>query len=97
MSFARRTAALAFVLTLACGATTELATAETALQFPAHDPAALAACVERLLNDGALRQRIAKTGLAVAMSRTWDSIFDRLVLDYREALSVGRPSRTANV
>ncbi len=78
------------------GATTELATTETALQFPAHDPAALAACVARLLTDTALRQRIAKAGLAVAMTRTWDSIFDRLVLDYREALAVGRLSRTAN-
>ncbi len=79
------------------GATTELATPETALQFPAHDPAALAACVERLLNDHALRQRIAKAALAVAMTRTWDSIFDRLVLDYCEALAAGRPLRTANV
>jgi len=68
------------------GATTELATTETALQFPAHDPAALADGVERLMNDAALRGRLAAAALAVAQTRTWDSIFDRLIADYFEVL-----------
>lgn len=74
------------------GATTELATTETALQFPAHDPAALADRVERLMIDPALRRQLAQSALAVAQSRTWDSIFDRLVADYFEVLPGLRPN-----
>ena len=76
------------------GATTELATTETALQFPAHDPGALAACVERLVRDPALRQRLAGAALAVARERTWDAVFDQLVLDYRDAVTNPPSSRT---
>ena len=76
------------------GATTELATTQTALQFPAHDPAALADRVERLIADPGLRARIADAGAAVAATRTWDAIFDRLVLDYWDVL--GQPRRIAN-
>ena len=68
------------------GATTELATTETALQFTAQNPAALADRVERLVNDAALRRRLADAAVAVATTRTWDAVFDRLVADYREAL-----------
>lgn len=68
------------------GATTELATPETALQFPAQDPGALAAAVERLVHDETLRRRISDAAFAVARTRTWDAVFDRLVADYREAL-----------
>ena len=68
------------------GATTELATTETALQFPAQDPTALAAAVERLVHDETLRRRLSDAAFAVASTRTWDSVFDRLVADYREAL-----------
>lgn len=68
------------------GATTELATTETALQFPASDPAALADRVERLVADPALRRRLAEAALAAARSRTWDAVFDGLVTDYRAVL-----------
>jgi glycosyltransferase involved in cell wall biosynthesis len=68
------------------GATTELATPETALQFPAHDPAALTASVERLISDAALRKRLANAALAEARGRSWDAVFDRLVADYRQVL-----------
>ena len=68
------------------GATTELATTETALQFAAQDPASLADCVERLVHDPALRRRLADAAFAVASTRTWDAVFDRLVADYLEAL-----------
>ena len=70
------------------GATTEYATCETAVQFSAKDPASLATEVIRLADDAALRARISAAGLAMAKVRTWDSIFDRLVRDYRE---VARP------
>jgi glycosyltransferase involved in cell wall biosynthesis len=68
------------------GATTELATTATALQFPARDPAALADRVERLVHDPALRRRLADAAFAAAETRTWDAVFDRLVADYREVL-----------
>jgi len=68
------------------GATTELATTETALQFPARDPVALAERIERLVYDPALRRRLSDAAFAVAATRTWDAVFDRLVADYREAL-----------
>ncbi len=68
------------------GATTELATPHTSLQFPAHDPAALADRVERLVNDAPLRRRLSDAAFAVAATRTWDAVFDGLVADYREAL-----------
>jgi glycosyltransferase involved in cell wall biosynthesis len=68
------------------GATTELATTETSLQFRAQDAASLAATVDTLVNDPALRKRISDAAFAVAATRTWDAVFDRLVADYREAL-----------
>lgn len=68
------------------GATTELATTETSLQFRAQDAASLAACIETLVNDAVLRKRISDAAFAVATTRTWDAVFDRLVGDYREAL-----------
>ncbi|MFI5310702.1 MAG: glycosyltransferase family 4 protein [Gemmatimonadales bacterium] len=70
------------------GATTELATSETALQFPARDPAALTASVERLVADAALRRRLAVAALAQARERTWDAVFDRLVADYLQVLGL---------
>jgi glycosyltransferase involved in cell wall biosynthesis len=69
------------------GATTELATTETAQQFKAGDAASLAACVERLIDEPALRQRLASAAVATAATKSWDSIFDRLMEDYREALA----------
>jgi phosphatidylinositol alpha 1,6-mannosyltransferase len=69
------------------GATTELATTETALHFKAGDAASLAACVERLIAEPALRRRLVDAAMAAAATKTWDSIFDRLMDDYREALA----------
>lgn len=72
------------------GATTELATPERALQFPARDPDALAACVERLVADPALRRRLAAAALAAAQTRTWDAVFDALVSDYRSVVAAAQ-------
>ena len=71
------------------GATTELATPDRALQFPASDPAALADRVGRLIDDPALRRSLAAAALAEARTHTWDDVFDRLV---REYLIVHRPA-----
>lgn len=69
------------------GATTELASAATSLQFPAHDPVTLADRVERLVHDRALRRTLADAAAASAATRSWDAVFDRLVADYREVLN----------
>jgi glycosyltransferase involved in cell wall biosynthesis len=69
------------------GATTELATPHTALQFRAQDAAALADAVDRLVHDEPLRRRVAGAAFAAAGGRTWDAVFDRLVADYRDALT----------
>lgn len=64
------------------GATTELATTDTALQFPASDPAALAERVGRLIDDAALRRGLAARALGVARTKSWNAIFDELVREY---------------
>ena len=66
------------------GATTEFATTETAVQFPAKDAVALAARIVELANDRVRRNCLSATALAFAKARTWDAIFDGLVRDYRE-------------
>ena len=69
------------------GATTEYATPETAVQFRAKDAESFAGQLLRLVDDAALRARIAASGLAFARATTWDSIFDRLVRDYRDVVA----------
>lgn len=75
------------------GATTEYATRETAVQFSAKDPVSLANEIMRLADDSALRGRVAAAGLTTAKARTWDSIFDLLVRDYREAVALSQTAR----
>lgn len=75
------------------GATTEYATPETALQFSARDPGSLAGAILRLAHGVPERSRIAAAGLRTARERTWDSVFDRLVRDYREAVASAQTSR----
>jgi glycosyltransferase involved in cell wall biosynthesis len=74
------------------GATTELATTQTALQFRAQNAVSLAECVERLVHDEPLRRRLSGEAFAVASTRTWDAVFDQLVADYRE-VSDGQQGR----
>lgn len=71
------------------GATTEYATSENSLHFRAGDADSLAAAIRRVADDGALRSRLIAGSLATARDRTWDAVWDRLVLDYREARSAG--------
>ena len=74
------------------GATTEYATPETAVQFRAKDAESFAGQLLRLVDDSALRARIAASGLAFARATTWDSIFDRLVRDYRDVVASAQAS-----
>lgn len=75
------------------GATTEFATTETALQFPAKDADVLAARIVELAADRGRRSSIAAAGLAFAKASTWDAIFDGLVREYREVIGDGRGRR----
>ena len=60
----------------------------TALVVPERDPAALAAAVERLLADPALRQRLGTAGRALASSRFgWERTAQRFEAAYARALA----------
>ena len=43
--------------------------------------------LERLLTDAALRRRLAEGGLETARARDWAQVYDRLILDYGEAIA----------
>ena len=75
------------------GATTEYATKDTALLFRAGDAVSLADAVLHLCDDRAARARLAAAALQAARARTWDAVWDRLVLDYREAVAVSQAAR----
>ena len=46
----------------------------------------------RRLRSPDLRRRLAERGRQVALARSWDAAFDRLLADYRELAAPGRPS-----
>jgi glycosyltransferase involved in cell wall biosynthesis len=57
------------------------------LLVPAHEPAALAAAVEKLLADAPLRERLAAAGLATAQSElSLDAVMERTLEVYRQFL-----------
>jgi len=66
------------------GATLELAHEGTALTYPWGDPHALAGRIEWLMRDDLLRHQLRHAGLTVAGARSWESVWDRLLSDYRE-------------
>lgn len=68
------------------GPTRELLGEGRGALFAAADAGALAAGVLALADDPARRARMREAGLAYARARSWDAIFDDLVLDYREAI-----------
>ena len=49
---------------------------ESALLCPAHDPPALAAAVARLLDESALRRRLAVSGARTVTVRSWQDATD---------------------
>ena len=52
--------------------------------FAAGDPDALAASIMRMMTDEPGRTSQVSAGLAYAAERSWDAIFDDLILDYRQ-------------
>jgi len=62
---------------------------------PPHDTRGLTQALARLLNDGDLRGRLARGGLATAGERCWGRIYDGLIEDYRRAAASGRRTRAA--
>lgn len=55
----------------------------TALLVPPHDPAAMAAAVQRLLKDPALYRRLRDDGLAEVQRYTWNRVGQLLAQQYR--------------
>jgi glycosyltransferase involved in cell wall biosynthesis len=76
------------VVAAAGGALLELvADGETGLLVPPRDAPALRAAVERLLADGALRERLGRAARERARERFgWESVIDRTLDVYRRAL-----------
>lgn len=67
------------VVATAVGGNAELCRdGESGLLVPERDPAALAAAIARLLEDGPLRARLADAGLGLARAHSWDVIGPRL-------------------
>jgi len=66
-----------------------------ALLVQPNSSGALAAGLQRLLNDPNLRRKLAAGGLATAADRRWDDVYDRLLEDYREAIESRRLTRAA--
>lgn len=64
------------------------------LLVPPGDPRALADAVARVLDDGALRERLATAGRARAASFDWSTVVERVVHVYDQAIAAGpvRPS-----
>jgi glycosyltransferase involved in cell wall biosynthesis len=56
---------------------------------------AIAAGLERLLTDTALRRRLAHGALRTARERDWTQVYDRLLADYGEAVEGKRLTRAA--
>jgi phosphatidylinositol alpha 1,6-mannosyltransferase len=60
-----------------------------------NSSAALADGLRLLIDDPNLRRKLAAGGLATAVERSWDEVYDRLLEDYREAIENQRLIRAA--
>jgi glycosyltransferase involved in cell wall biosynthesis len=56
---------------------------------------AIADGLVRLLEDHALRRRLARGALRAARERDWNLVYDRLIADYREAIEAKEVERAA--
>ena len=66
--------------------TRELLGEERGVIFPAGNPAALADAILSLASDPARRATQSALGLAFAAARSWDAIFDDLIMDYQQVV-----------
>jgi phosphatidylinositol alpha 1,6-mannosyltransferase len=80
------------IATPAAGIAVNLRDGVNGLAFPPGDAAAMAAAMERLVHDSALRYRLAHGARAWAEARSWSIELDRLDASYREIIE---PSRVA--
>jgi phosphatidylinositol alpha 1,6-mannosyltransferase len=62
---------------------------------PPNSTAAIAHGLRRLMQNPALRYKLAEGGLATATERRWEEVYDRLLEDYREAIENRRMIRAA--
>ncbi len=62
---------------------------------PPQDTPQLASAMLRLMQDSALRARLARGGLVTAAERSWDAIYDRLLEDYAGAAARSAAERAA--
>ena len=46
--------------------------------------------IQKLLRDEGLRQSMSKEAREFALTQTWEAIFDRLLLDYEDAINVDK-------
>lgn len=60
------------------------------LKFPARDAAALTGCLNELMENVPLKQRLGISGREFALTRSWDKIFGGLMDSYQELLSESR-------
>jgi glycosyltransferase involved in cell wall biosynthesis len=70
---------------------------ENCLMVPPRDPAALAAAIARLLDDGALRARLQQAGPATAACFGWDRAVDRFEQGVQDVIVPGRHRRPREV
>jgi glycosyltransferase involved in cell wall biosynthesis len=66
---------------------------DAAVLFDPHDPSSIAAALERLLGDDALRARLAQAGLARCRDFTWEATARATLQSYRRALAEPRAGR----
>jgi glycosyltransferase involved in cell wall biosynthesis len=68
---------------------------ENVLLVPPGDAGALAAALERLADDAALRERLGTGGRALATQFSWESIAEQHETLYRDLIAAARPSTSA--
>jgi glycosyltransferase involved in cell wall biosynthesis len=73
------------------GPTREILAGGGGITFPQGDSDALTAAIETLADDPIRRAAIARAGRDCAATCTWDGVFDQLIADYRQIVSVASP------
>jgi phosphatidylinositol alpha 1,6-mannosyltransferase len=86
---------LPVIATPAGGVADHLRDDDNGLAYPAHDSAAMAEAMRRLVVNIPLRQRLAESARHTAEKLTWDAELDRLEVSYQNVIQHAAPGRTA--